>query len=125
MMNHRRNSPAALRFEDRRRRENEAPRLRETVPELVGLQLQIEDRSGLTATRHVRRFVIDNAPALFLVPCADARCADGEHDLTSMVMRGLRDHKTSFQGEDECTGNLGLGVCARVLRFDAVAEYRS
>jgi hypothetical protein len=125
VMNNRRNSPAALRFEERRRRENEAPRLRDAVPDLVNLQLQIEDRSGMTSTKHVRRFVVDNAPALFLVPCADARCADGEHDLTPSVLRALREHKTTFQGEDECTGNVGLGVCSRVLHFDAVAEYRS
>jgi hypothetical protein len=125
MMNHRRNSPAALRFEDRRKRENEAPRLRDTVPDLVGLQLSIEDRSGMTSTKHLRRFVVDSAPALFLVPCADARCAEGEHDLTSTIMRALREHKTTFQGEDECMGNVGLGVCARVLHFDATAEYRS
>jgi hypothetical protein len=125
MMNQRRNSPAAQRFAERRRRENDAPRLREAVPNLVSLRLEIEDRSGVTATKHNRRVVIDQAPALFLVPCADPRCADGEHDLTSTVMRALRAHQTTFQGEDGCMGSIGPSSCARVLRFDAVAEYRS
>ena len=124
MMNHRRNSPAAQRFEARRRREDEAPRLRDQVPDLVSLQLQVEDRSGITSTKHVRRLVIDSAPALFLVPCADSRCVDGEHDLTQPILRALRERRTTFAGDDECRGNVGNAACARVLHFDAVAEYR-
>jgi hypothetical protein len=125
MMNYRKNSPAALRFAERRRREADAPRLCDQVPDLVSLRLEIEERSGVTATKHIRRFVIDRAPALFLVPCGDSRCAEGEHDLTTTVMRGLRAHETSFEGSDECMGSVGLSACARVLHFDAIAEYRS
>jgi hypothetical protein len=124
MMNYRKNSPAALRFEERRRREDDAPRLSEAVPDLVSLRLEIEERSGATATKHVRRVLIDRAPALFVVPCGDSRCADGSHDLTTAVMRGLRTHETAFHGDDACTGSLGLGNCTRILHFDALAEYR-
>ena len=124
MMNQRRNSPAAQRFAERRRREDDAPRLREVVPTLVSLKLEIEDRSGVTGTKHNRCVVIDRAPALFLVPCADPRCADGEHDITPTVMRALRAQETSFHGEDGCVGSIGPSNCARVLHFDAVAEYR-
>jgi hypothetical protein len=74
--------------------------------------------------RHIRRFVIDRAPALFLVPCGDPRCTDGEHDLTTAVMRALRANETAFGGTDECTGTVGTSACTRVLHFDAVAEYR-
>jgi len=124
-MRQRKNSPAALRFAERRRREDDAPRLHEVVPNLVSLRLDIEDRSGVTATKHNRRVVVEQAPALFLIPCADPRCADGEHDLTATVMRALRTHQTSFHGEDGCVGSIGPSSCARVLRFDAVAEYRA
>jgi hypothetical protein len=124
-MGPRKNSPAALRFEERRRRENEAPRLSEKMPNLVNLRLEIEERSGVMATKHTRRILIDRAPALFLVPCGDSRCIDGEHDLTYVVMQALRDGKTAFQGEDECRGTLGLGNCGRVLHFDAMADYRA
>ena len=125
MMNQRRNSPAAQRFAERRRREDDAPRLHDQVPNLVSLRLEIEDRSGVTGTKHNRCVVVDRAPALFLVPCADPRCADGEHDLTHSVMRALRARETSFRGEDGCMGSIGPSSCSRVLSFDAFAEYRS
>jgi hypothetical protein len=121
---HRANSPQAQRFAERRRREDDAPRLREQVPRLIGLRLDIEDHVGVGGSTHTRRVVIDRAPALFLVPCGDPRCADGEHDLTTSVMRALRIGETSFHGEDECRGSVGSSACSRVLRFDAVAEYR-
>jgi hypothetical protein len=124
MMNHRRNSPAALRFADRRQRENDAPKLSSEVPSLTSLRLEIEERTGVGATKHIRRVVIGSAPALFLVPCGDPRCLDGEHDLTHAVMRGLRARETSFEGTDECMGSIGSSACARVLHFDARAEYR-
>jgi hypothetical protein len=123
-MNHRKNSPQALRFAERRRREDDAPRLLDQVPNVVSLQLEIEDRSGIGGTTHTRRVVVDRAPALFLVQCGDPRCADGEHDLTNTVMRALRSHETSFHGDDECRGSIGPSACSRVLHFDAVAEYR-
>jgi hypothetical protein len=127
VMNYRKHGVAAARFAERRRREDDAPRLSEQVPNLVSLRLEIEERSGTTGTqpRHIRHFVIDRAPALFLVPCGDPRCTDGEHDLTSTVMRALRASETSFQGNDECVGSVGSSACARVLHFDAVAEYRA
>jgi hypothetical protein len=125
-MNYRKHGAAAARFAERRRREDDAPRLSEQVPELISLRLEIEERSGVAGTqpRHIRRFVIDRAPALFLVPCGDPRCTDGEHDLTTVVMRALRARETSFQGTDGCTGSVGPGPCERVLHFDAIAEYR-
>jgi hypothetical protein len=124
MMNYRRNSPQAQRFAERRRREDEASRLHEVVPDLVSLRLDIEERSDGGGNTHTRRVVVDQAPALFLVLCGDPRCTDGEHDLTSAVMRALRTHETSFHGEDECRGSVGPSPCSRVIRFDAKAEYR-
>ena len=122
-MNYRKNSPQAQRFAERRRREDDAPRLHDLVPDLVSLKLEIEDRSGVGGTTHTRRVVIGQAPALFLVPCGDPRCADGEHDLTTTVMRALRSHEKSFKGQDECRGSVGPSNCSRVLVFDGVAEY--
>ncbi len=118
-----RNSPGALRFAERRRREDEAPRLCAEVPELLSLQLSIEERSDGGAIRHTRRVVIGRAPALFLVPCGDSRCIDGEHDLTSAVMGALHAHEKTFGGDDGCRGSLGQGLCARTIHFDACAEY--
>jgi len=122
----RKRSPQALRFEERRRREDEAPRLHDQVPSLVSLRIEVEDRDGVIAeNKYTRRIVIERAPALFLVPCGDLRCSGGEHDLTADVIKALRSGVTSFHGEDACGGSLPLGRCTRVLRFEAVATYRT
>jgi hypothetical protein len=123
MMPLRRNNPAALRFVERRRREDEAPKLRGQVPGLTSLVIKIEERAGGGGSKHIRRFVIDSAPALFLVPCGDPRCSEGDHDLTFAVMRALRAHQTSFQGSDDCTGVIGSSSCLRVVHFDGTAQY--
>ena len=123
MMRHRMNSPAAQRFADRRQREDDAPKLSSQVPALATLQLEIEERTGIGGTKHTRRILIDRAPALFLVPCGDPRCLDGEHDLTMTVMRALRAHETTFHGSDECRGSVGTSACSRVIHFDGTAQY--
>ncbi len=127
MMPLRKNSGAALRFADRRQREDDAPRLSTQVPDLASLKFEMEEKYGTGALKHTRRVVVDRAPALFLVPCGDPRCTDSEHDLTSVVMMALRAHRTSFDGSDECSGTLGStgnAYCSRTLHFHATAEYR-
>jgi hypothetical protein len=117
-------SPAAQRFAERRQREDDAPRLSAQVPRLIRLEIEFEERSGSGRYEHIRRIVIDRAPALFLVVCGDERCTDGEHDLTSVIMRALHAREKSFRGSDECRGSLGPSACARVLHYDGSAEYR-
>jgi len=123
MMPLRRNSFAAQRFAERKRREDDAPRLCAQVPTLRSLRIEFEEQFGSGATKHIRRFVVPDAPALFIVQCGDPRCTDGEHDLTPWVMHALRGRQTSFHGTDDCTGNIGSSCCARVLRFDGTADY--
>ena len=123
MMKHRTNNPASQRFAERRQREDDAPKLRSEVPSLTGLKLDIEERTGIGVTKHIRRVLIDRAPALFLVPCGDPRCTDGGHDITWTVMHALRARQGSFEGTDECTGALGTSTCCRVLHFAGTAEY--
>ena len=123
----RRLGEAAQRAEERRARENEAPRLLAAVPRLRSLSIFIEDRSdrSVAQPKHVRRVVVESAPALFLIGCSDTNCKDGGHDVTDLVMRALLRGETSFQGEDRCYGALGPSSCTRVLHFDASAEYAS
>jgi len=123
-MMRRRNSPAAARFTERRQREDDAPKLRDEVPALTSLRFAIDERSGVGGIKHIRRCVVDSAPALFLVPCGDPRCTGGGHDLTAAVMQALRSGETSFQGTDACPGSLGPSACQRVVHFDGAAEYR-
>jgi hypothetical protein len=127
MMNRssRKNSPEALRFAERRRREDEAPRLAKEVPNLASLRLELADSGGVgSPLRHIRRVLVDRAPAVFVVGCTDPRCVDGDHDLTFAVMRSLRAQQTKFAGSDDCTGTLGPSPCGRVLQFEAFAEYQ-
>ncbi|HKQ71227.1 MAG TPA: hypothetical protein VJT73_17910 [Polyangiaceae bacterium] len=125
MSNLGRQSAAAQRAEERRIREDEAPRLSEKVPDLVSLSLSIQDSSASSVAqpKHVRHVVVGRAPALFLIGCSDPNCKEGGHDVTDSVMRGLVGRKTAFQGEDKCYGVLGPSPCTRVLRYEAVANY--
>ena len=124
----RRFSEAAQRAAERRKREDEAPRLREKVSNLETLELRVEERSGgsgVPDATHVRRIVVEHAPALFAIPCSDRACKDGGHDLTVQIMNSLRAREIEFEGEDACYGQLGVSACRRVMRFVAHATYRS
>lgn len=120
-----RTSEAAQRSAERRRREDEAPRLKKEVPSLTKLDLQISDSKGIAdpSSTHVRRVVVDIAPALFEIPCADPSCKDGGHEITHAVMLGLRSHRTTFDGEDVCHGTVGTSNCGRILRYVATAAF--
>ena len=124
----RRNSEAAQRFAERRRREDEAPRLQVAVPGLESLRLEIAEgrSSSIDADlSHVRKIVVEHAPALFILPCGDPGCRDGGHDVTSTILRSLRDRNPRFQGEDTCAGHVGTAPCPRVLRYVGIATYKS
>lgn len=122
-----RNTEAAQRLAERRRREDEAPRLKAEVPTLEKLDLEISDRKGVAdpASTHVRRVVVASAPALFEIPCTDPSCKDGGHELTQPVMRALQARRTSFDGEDVCHGSVGSSHCGRVLRYVAKATFQA
>lgn len=126
MYNNRKHGEAAQRYAERKRREDEAPRLIAEVPTLRSLKLEIEERSGGNAVAeptHIRRIVVEHAPALFFLPCGDPRCRDGGHEVTHAVMRSLNSKETRFEGEDVCMGSQGSGQCSRVLHYVAHAEY--
>ncbi len=127
MMGNRNGGEAAQRFAERRRREDEAPRLRDELPNLLDLRLEIEERraGGHTAdSKHIRRVVVDSAPALFVLACSDPRCKNGGHDVTHTMMRSLSAGLREFEGEDVCRGELGSAECGRILRFIAHPTYR-
>jgi hypothetical protein len=104
----------------RRRREDEAPRLTAEVPTLATLSLTIEERraGGIIISPHIRRVVVETAPAIFIVPCGASGCAQGMHDLTYAVVRELRSGATQFSGETSCDG------CDCVMRHAGNATYR-
>lgn len=128
MLSRRKPSEAAMRAAERRDREDAAERLLVQVPDLLTLDLAIEERRGDAAvveSRHVRRINVERAPAMFDLPCADRACADGGHDITREVMTALRAGSRRFEGEHTCNGNVGNGTCGRVMRYVGTATWRT
>jgi hypothetical protein len=121
-------SEAGLRSAERRKREDEAPRIKDRVPRLESLRLEISERraGGIEPdVSHVKRVVVDSAPALFDLSCCDRSCKDGGHDITRMIMTELERGSERFEGEDACHGSLGTAPCGRVLHFTGIATYSS
>ncbi len=126
MMKARTRSEAAHRFAERLQREQEAPRLREQIPSLETLRLEITDARGATSAdpKHVRIIVVDTAPALFALTCGDHACREGGHDVTNAVLHGLRAGAAHFEVDDACYGNVGSADCGRTMRVEVKATYR-
>jgi len=114
---------AALAATTRRQREDNAPRLAVVIPELTVLAIRVDERSIISAPMYIRRFVVDRAPAVFLIPCSDSNCSDGGHDISSEVMAALRGRKHRFTGSHVCTGWVGSKHCERTIWFEGEAEY--
>jgi hypothetical protein len=122
-----RNSEAAQRFAERRRREDEAPRLREAVPALATLRLEVDERRGVANSgdpKHVRLVVVDSAPALFSLPCGDHSCRDGGHEMTDAILRALNARAARVELEDACHGTIGTAPCGAVMHLVVTATYR-
>lgn len=125
-MNYRRQSEAALRFEERSRRENEARRLHDLVPRLEALRIELEEyrHDGTSPlVRHTRHIVVERAPALFVIVCGDQSCVDGGHELTREFLRELASSSMKFAGEHECQGRRNGENCRHKLRYTAQAKY--
>jgi hypothetical protein len=125
-----RSREAAQRFADRRKREDDAPRLSVEIPALASLRLLVEERRGSITTaesKHVRHVMVDRAPALFVIPCGDPSCEAGGYDLTTPIMSALRAKRAEFSVEDECMGSVGGsgGRCGRVLTATGTATYKA
>lgn len=128
ILNFRRGRAAAERTTERRRREDEAPRLIAVAPDLATLRLEVSEKRGdvgIADASHIRRVVVEHAPALFLIPCGESSCRDGGHDITRAVLRGLETKSEKYEGEDPCSGQTGTAPCARTLVFTAYATYKA
>lgn len=122
----RRITESAKRAIERREAENEAQRLSDAVPELKSLKLRINEKP-LDAAQdvdisHIRHIQVQNAPAMFDLPCCDRHCT-GHHDLTTEILEALRTGETSFTGSDVCGGSVKESDCQLELHFEAEASY--
>lgn len=118
-------SNAALCAQERRRREDDAPRIAAVFPNLLGLKISVEERAATATPKYIRRIVVTHAPALFILPCSDPHCSDGGHDVTTEMTQAIRSEKKVFEGTHECGGTIGSTPCRRVIWFSAEAEYQS
>ena len=115
--NAKKSSAAALRSAERRRREDEAPRLASEVPGLVSLRIEIVEYLPVGTTKHVKLVSVERAPALFVIPCGDSDCYDGDHDITREVLRALRAGERELRGESSCQGSVRSGYCHRRITY--------
>ncbi|HEY5959723.1 MAG TPA: hypothetical protein VIV60_24385 [Polyangiaceae bacterium] len=116
-------SNASLCAVDRRRREDDAPRISAIVPQLSELSIYVDEHSTIASPRYVRRVVVQSAPALFIVPCSDEHCADGGHDISSEVIGAIRSKLQTFSGSHVCTGQMGTRDCGRKMWYRGEAVY--
>jgi hypothetical protein len=114
---------AAQRSLERRKSEDEAPRLATEVPALRSARIEIVEQVPTGSTKHVKLVVVARAPALFLIPCGDATCQDGGHDITAQLMSAFRRRLTTAKGEDSCGGMSGTAQCGRSIQYTVTAEY--
>lgn len=111
---------------ERWQREDESRRLSLEVQGLLTLKIVIEewrDEQFISGARYTKHVIVTGAPARFEVPCGEPRCLDGGHDITSELMRALRDQRATVEGRSECRGGFGDRGCTRVVRFAAFATY--
>jgi hypothetical protein len=121
-----RNAEAAERMAERRKREDEAPRLSTVAPNLEKLRIEVLERSSSIVRpehTHVRHVVVTSAPALFVIPCQDRQCKDGGPELSAEILAHLGRKLEHFEGEDACAGTVGTVPCTRVLGYVADATY--
>lgn len=110
---------------ERRKREDQAPRLLGEVPNLLSLRLEfVEHRGERQLAAHAEPVALAHAAAFLEVPCGDESCRHGGYELTGAMMRALLAGTTHFEGRDECRGDTGSAPCARVLHYSGAATYR-
>jgi hypothetical protein len=108
---------------ERRQREDSAPRINEMFPQLSALSIHVDEHSSVLSPRYVRRVVIQNAPALFILPCSDPNCSDGGHDISSDIIGQVRSKRREFDGSHVCGGWIGSRQCGRTIWFHCEASY--
>jgi hypothetical protein len=127
ILRNQRHSEAWDRSQNRRNREDTAARLRAIVPEITSLVLELSEfrsEGSIPLVSYRKLVVVARAPALFVIPCSDADCDDGGHDITREIMRALNRHATDFSGRNVCFGHRTSERCDRRLEYRVVATYQ-
>jgi hypothetical protein len=112
---------------ERWKREDAAARLREEIPSLATLRLELAESKRGTTTKEAMRIqhvIVDRAAALFLIPCSDTRCREGGHDITRELILALNRGVETVEGNSLCRGEINNDECGRELTYSATASYR-
>jgi hypothetical protein len=112
---------------DRWKREDDAPRLKQEVPNLDALRMSLEEFSGghrIVGTSRIQHVVVAQASTRFEIPCGDSKCEDGGHDLTRDMLTALRSGREAFSGSSVCSGRVGERACDRGLEYSFTAKYQ-
>ena len=113
---------------DRWKREDDAPRLRQEVPKLESLRMNLEEFSGghrVVGTSRIQHVVVAQASTRFEIACGDSKCEDGGHDLTREALSQLRASREAFGGSSVCNGRVGERACERTLEYSFLAKYQA
>jgi len=122
----RRDLNAQHRMSERWQRQDEADRLMGRIPTLRRLSIAVEERSGYTTiapVSHVRRVVVESAPALFEIQCSSDECDGGYYDVTYDVLHALKQGVERFEFSCACNGTVRGASCPREAHFVGVARY--
>jgi hypothetical protein len=112
---------------DRWKREDDAARLKEELPQLEALRMNLEEFSGghrVVGTSRIQHVVVAQASTRFEIPCGDSKCEDGGHDLTRDMLAALRAGREAFEGSSVCSGRVGERACERTLQYSFSAKYQ-
>jgi hypothetical protein len=111
---------------DRWKREDSAPRLRDEVPRLQTLKMNLAELNGehgVPGSRRIQHVIVAQASVRFEIPCGDSACEEGGHDLSRTALDQLRAGRTSFSGTSLCSGRIGDRPCERRLEYQFEASY--
>ncbi len=111
---------------DRWKRENDAPRLKDEVPKLQTVRMNLEEYSGghsVAGTSRIQHVVVAQASSRFEIPCGDSKCEEGGHDITRDALAQLRAARPEFEGSSVCVGHVGERPCERQLKYSVQAKY--
>jgi hypothetical protein len=115
---------AAQRSAEHRKNEDESPRLSAGAPGLASLRIEVTQRGLGGTTKHTKLVVVERAPALFVIACAQPACREGGHDITREVMYALARRCEEYSGESSCGGTTGNAPCSETLTYRMIAEFR-
>jgi hypothetical protein len=114
---------AARRSQERRKVEDDAPRLAAEIPALRTARIQVVEHVPTGSNRYVKHVVVARAPALFILSCGDPSCQEGGYDITRTLMNAFRRQLASCEGTDTCCGMSGSAQCGRSITYQLSAEY--